>query len=158
MEHLFCPECGFKNELKNKFCPSCGSKLNTNTEELFNSSNDKEEDTSIENISITEDVYVGEEKNGVPHGKGKMVYANGDVYEGEWFDGKKNGQGISYYLLLGELFKSYEGTWKEDKKEGFGISYYYFPNTKEYEGNWKNDNKHGYGIFYETLNANFTDV
>jgi len=40
---------------------------------------------------IGEDKYTGTMKNGAPEGKGTMKYANGDSYEGEWKDGKKNG-------------------------------------------------------------------
>ncbi|MEC8578152.1 MAG: 2-isopropylmalate synthase, partial [Pseudomonadota bacterium] len=29
----------------------------------------------------------GQYQNGYRHGKGKMVYANGDIYEGLWEDG-----------------------------------------------------------------------
>jgi hypothetical protein len=28
------------------------------------------------------------------HGKGKMIYEDGSVYEGEWVDGMKQGKGI----------------------------------------------------------------
>ena len=40
-----------------------------------------------------EDVYEGERKEGVPHGRGTMLYADGDMYEGTWRDGKQHGQG-----------------------------------------------------------------
>lgn len=158
MEHIFCPECGFKNEIKNKFCPGCGSKLNVNTEELINLSNDKDNNTPIENKTIVKDVYSGEEKNGVPHGKGKMIYDNGDVYEGEWFDGKENGYGIryAYFEDEGELHKEYEGEWKDNKREGLGISYYEDGN-KEYEGSWKNDNINGHGILYSVYGYKYYD-
>jgi hypothetical protein len=35
------------------------------------------------------DRYQGEDLNGIPHGNGSMLYANGDFYRGEWVNGKK---------------------------------------------------------------------
>jgi len=52
-------------------------------------------------------------KNGI------MKYANGDVYEGEWKNGKKEGQGVMTYAN-GNV---YDGHWKNGKKEGEGIFY-----------------------------------
>ena len=40
--------------------------------------------------------YVGEFKNGQPHGFGICTYANGDRYRGEWTDGAFMGKGILY--------------------------------------------------------------
>ena len=36
-------------------------------------------------------VHDGYWKNGVPHGFGKVTYENGDTYEGEFIDGKREG-------------------------------------------------------------------
>lgn len=36
-------------------------------------------------------VYEGEFKNGKMHGIGCIKYSNGDVIEGSWIDGKKDG-------------------------------------------------------------------
>lgn len=30
---------------------------------------------------------------GKKHGKGRMVYLNGEIYDGEWADGQKHGRG-----------------------------------------------------------------
>lgn len=37
--------------------------------------------------------YVGEFRNGQPHGRGECTYANGDVYQGEWQNGAFGGFG-----------------------------------------------------------------
>ena len=37
--------------------------------------------------------YVGELKDGKPHGKGIYIWKNGTKYEGEWKDGERYGQG-----------------------------------------------------------------
>jgi uncharacterized Zn finger protein (UPF0148 family) len=78
MEHIFCPECGFKNEIKNKFCPGCGNKLSVNTEELVNLSNDKDDSTSIENKTTgKEEDFLFEEKYFFPRvAQGLKKYAD----------------------------------------------------------------------------------
>jgi MORN repeat len=39
-----------------------------------------------------------------PHGEGRMIYCNGDVYEGFWFFGKRSGYGVltkfSFFLIF----------------------------------------------------------
>ena len=42
-------------------------------------------------------VYEGDFTDGVRHGQGKMVYSDGNVYEGEWKRGRANGQGKMVY-------------------------------------------------------------
>jgi hypothetical protein len=48
---------------------------------------------------ILED-YIGSMKRiggaAVPHGKGKKIYPNGEIYEGEFYNGKRNGRGSFY--------------------------------------------------------------
>jgi hypothetical protein len=41
---------------------------------------------------VNGDVYEGEWKDGKQHGKGKMTWVIGRVYEGEWKDGKMAGK------------------------------------------------------------------
>ena len=54
-------------------------------------------------LLVKEGVYVGEIKNGKPHGKGILKYTN-SKYVGEFKDGKCNGQGIltSKFLYMKE--------------------------------------------------------
>ena len=37
--------------------------------------------------------YQGKVKNGVPHGKGKLEWTNGDKFKGEFVGGKRHGKG-----------------------------------------------------------------
>ena len=62
---------------------------------------------SVENLPKI-DFYVGEKKDGKKHGTGKMIYANGDTYE---------------------------GSWENDKYHGFGV---FKSKNKEEKGNWVN--------------------
>ena len=69
-------------------------------------------------------------------------YGNGDVYNGEWKNSKKNGKGIIVY----KSGNKYDGYWEEGKKSGKGI--YYFKNGDFFKGEWKNGKKNGKGVFY----------
>ena len=55
--------------------------------------------------------YVGELKNGKPHGKGTYIWKNGTKYEGEWKDGERYGQG-RFTFTDGS---KYEGEWEDGK-------------------------------------------
>ena len=92
-------------------------------------------------------IYLGEMKRSAfffsyKHGKGEEYFNNGDIYEGDFKDGKFEGKGI-YYFNNGDR---YEGDFKDGKFEGKGT--YYFKNGNRFEGNYKNDKKEGEGIMY----------
>jgi hypothetical protein len=64
-----------------------------------------------------EEGYVGERNaEGEMHGQGKMTFANGDVYEGQWQADKKHGQG-KMTLASGNV---YEGQWEAGKRHSQG--------------------------------------
>ena len=91
-------------------------------------------------------IYIGEMKNNLRNGKGKMRYSNDDkynryLYEGEWKDDLFDGYGIMYW----KNSDFYQGDWKKGLKEGKGI--YNFCNGDIYEGEFKNDKKEGKGIY-----------
>ena len=65
-------------------------------------------------VFVNGDLYEGETKNGKMHGKGIMRYAHGIFYEGEWKDGKRHGKGKMRFTN-GEFCK---GQWKNNKKHG----------------------------------------
>ena len=50
------------------------------------------------------------------HGLGRIIEADGSIYEGEWTDGLKNGSGV--YTFTDD--SRYEGQWKNDKQHGKG--------------------------------------
>jgi hypothetical protein len=61
------------------------------------------------------DVYTGEtNEEGNPHGHGKMEYANGEKYEGQWKDNKLHGKG-KYTYETGDVF---EGEYQGSRKHG----------------------------------------
>lgn len=82
---------------------------------------------------ITGTVYEGEWKDGKRNGQGKCTWASGSVYKGEWKDGKFNGQGKKTWAD-GTV---YEGEWKDDQSNGQGK--YTWADGTVYEGEWKDD-------------------
>ncbi|MCP4441457.1 MAG: peptidase C14 [Aureispira sp.] len=101
--------------------------------------------------------YEGNFVEGKRSGKGKFVYANGDVYDGNWVDGKPKGYGSRIY----KNGKIKSGEWnagrlvRADKprltreclvgncKDGHGKSV--DSGGNKYEGNFKNGMYDGYG-------------
>jgi hypothetical protein len=51
---------------------------------------------------------------------GKKTFPNGDIWEGEFKDGKLNGQGKKTFVYEGEVEKVYEGEFKEGELNGQG--------------------------------------
>jgi hypothetical protein len=64
-------------------------------------------------------------------GKGTMTFANDSKYIGEWIDGLPHGKGIMIYLTSGE---KYEGEWSAGAPSGYGI--YTCHSGHRYYGTW----------------------
>lgn len=82
------------------------------------------------------DVYVGEWKGGVRHGKGKMTYSDG-YYDGEWKNGVRDGYGVDSFA---NGFR-YEGQFSCDLWHGIGKEIY--PDGTYFEGEYKFGKKDG---------------
>jgi len=67
--------------------------------------------------SIGEDTYIGTFKDGLPDGKGKYIFKNGDVFIGNWLKGKKNGKG-KFEISINGKTSTINGYWKEDEYVG----------------------------------------
>lgn len=85
--------------------------------------------------TANEDEYVvsydGQRKNGVPHGRGTMVFSDGFKYTGEFYEGNFHGQGT----LTGPDGFKYVGSWQEGVPSGWG--YYEFADGTIIEGTWR---------------------
>lgn len=91
--------------------------------------------------------YMGELKNGVPHGKGAMAWVDNnkvfeEIYEGDFINGERSGYGI----FVDSYWEEYHGNWYNDYRNGHGVQKYY--NGDVYNGQWRNDQKHGKGVMY----------
>lgn len=56
--------------------------------------------------------------NNKPHGKGIYTWVNGEIYDGEWIQGFKNGFGIWKGLRCND---QYLGEWRDNKAWGYGV-------------------------------------
>lgn len=70
-----------------------------------------------------------------------MVYINGSIYEGRWESDRKNYEGRMQYKETGDV---YVGEFHEGKRSGNG-RYYQSSDHTIYEGEWTNDRKQGEG-------------
>jgi len=86
-------------------------------------------------------VYVGEKKDGQPHGQGTETWENGNKYVGEWGDGKKHGQGT----FTRSKGRKYEGEWKNGKRDGQGSAI--LKGGDKYVGGFKENKRHGKGTY-----------
>ena len=137
---------------------------------LFESEDDKNKAKTINYAN--DDQYLGEIKNGLRNGKGKMTYSNGNIYSGDWIDDvfhgkgtylKPNGQSISGdwengYLIRGQII-FFKGVMGEEKYIGevvysffgypvpHGMGAYFYMNGDKYVGEFVDYKREGKGTF-----------
>lgn len=85
------------------------------------------------------DVYFGQLKGTLPHGKGKYAWPDGIVYEGDWEEGKISGRG----KLMWSSGAKYEGDFSGGYLHGFGTLT--LPDGSVYAGAWRMNVRHGLG-------------
>jgi len=92
---------------------------------------------------------------GARSGAGKATFPNGDVYEGNYASGSRNGSGKYVYAGAtpeeeGEEppppVATYDGHWKNGQKNGVGTIKY--QDGSYYHGSWANGKRSGQGTFY----------
>ena len=98
---------------------------------------------------IEHGTYLGDLKEGHPHGYGQMKFDISDLgiatYQGTWYKGTPHGQG-ALTLLNGD---KYVGELNHGHREGRGTLYRH--NTEIFEGTWEADTLSGYGILTDSL-------
>src|SRR5690606_27847137 len=83
--------------------------------------------------------YYGEvNSSGVPHGWGKIDYSTGDIYEGDWVNGLREGSGREL-MANGDM---YIGQFKDNRRNGKGV----FSNGDTYDGEWEDGYLMGQGV------------
>lgn len=132
-------------------------------------------------LIIDDGRYVGECKDGLPHGKGTIYYAPNDeldrkYYEGEWFEGVKHGTGT----MIWNDGDKYEGNWKDGTRYGQGTFYwaedgdyviaqwidgekngeatYYYSDGRIMKGSYVNDERDGHWKCYKDGELRYTWV
>ena len=101
-------------------------------------------------LKLSDNIYIGESKDGKPNGKGVMRFCKKDKlnrksYDGEWKNGLCNGIGVMIYEN-----SVYKGEFKNGMRDGYGD--YSFKGYR-YNGNWKNDKRNGYGTLTYPLSC-----
>lgn len=92
------------------------------------------------------DKYEGNYQDGKRNGEGKYTWsapegAVGGKYTGGYKDGMRNGRGLQNYPDKAY----YTGEWEANKRHGRGT--YVYPNGDRYCGAWENDKKKGSGTY-----------
>lgn len=87
-------------------------------------------------------VYIGELTGLLRDGRGSLLYAGGDLYEGDFYYGELTGEG-SYYYKNGDV---YVGGFKNGVKSGSGC-YTWTSIGESYEGEYQNNLRHGNGVY-----------
>ena len=105
----------------------------------------KEKSTELYSQENPNGKYEGEKKDDIPHGKGKMFWANGDYYEGNWDNGKPKGYGKKLFTL--DNGDKYEGETIDGLPHGLGR--YSYVNGDIFEGEYENgtQKQNGYGLY-----------
>ena len=155
--YMYCMICKENRAGGDGLCVKCRFKMNTQNKDV---ANDLE-------ILLPEGRYVGKARNGIPNGKGELTYNEHDsrkYYRGDFKDGMRHGKGK--LVFRNEAY--YDGEWANDKYEGYGeeslpggnlLEGYYtagrltsgrviFGDGREYEGEWSNDMPNGTGKMY----------
>mmetsp|Transcript_10546 Transcript_10546/g.7881 ORF Transcript_10546/g.7881 Transcript_10546/m.7881 type:complete len:145 (+) Transcript_10546:34-468(+) len=101
----------------------------------------EEDDGAPKYMFITENGETKKTSRGYT-GKAQASYTNGDIYEGDFVDGIREGRGKYFYSSNGD---KYDGEWKQNMKHGIGKMTY--AKKGEYYGYWENGRRHGEGVF-----------
>jgi len=88
------------------------------------------------------EMYVGEWNQGKRHGKGIRTWKDGKLYIGEWENNKRTGNGLMKQVN-GDV---YIGGTQFGFQQGNGMMTY--SNGDKYIGDWNVGEKHGYGVMY----------
>ena len=113
-----------------------------NQEKIIRKAN-RRSSVKLRSFHLNKGHYHGQIYGGIKEGYGICYYKNGDKYEGNWKDNKKDGKGSFYYNEKEEVYK---GNFINDYPNGNGI--YYFKNGDRYEGLFKDGKKHGEGTIF----------
>ena len=92
------------------------------------------------------DRYEGEYRNGKFNGQGTYTWGDGRKYVGNWVNDVREGYGV-FTWAPGSQWEhdKYEGQFKDGKFNGQGT--YTWGDGRKYVGNWVNDSREGYGVF-----------
>ncbi|XP_026260002.1 radial spoke head 10 homolog B [Urocitellus parryii] len=102
--------------------------------------------------------YEGDWVYNIKKGWGIRCYKSGNIYEGQWEDNMRHGEGKMRWLTTNE---EYTGSWERGVQNGFGTHTWFlkripnsqYPLRNEYIGEFVNGCRHGHGKFYYASGA-----
>lgn len=94
-------------------------------------------------ITKTGNIFEGIWKQNQIDGICKIKYNNGDIYEGQFSNGKHNGVGVKFIVSSGER---YEGQWVNGQMTGYGRFYFACDSSKVYTGQFYCGDFNGNGV------------
>ena len=100
-------------------------------------------------------IYFGEyqaNEDLIPHGRGVLLYNNGDKYYGNFKNGKKDGIGVFFF----KNGSKYLGEWIKNKMDGYGI--YHYINGAIYEGYFKENKRNGPGLLITKTGTKYQTI
>ena len=111
--------------------------------EIVNTSDGVKIIQSVQEYDMEDYIYTGviDSVSKVPYGFGSAYYTNGDIYEGEFKNGYRHGQG----KFIGSNGEIYIGEFFDDEYSGNGD--FTDVDGSKYVGEFKNDDFNGYGTF-----------
>ncbi len=99
-------------------------------------------------------IYEGTIQNGLRHGLGILGYPTGELYVGNFYEGKENGFG-SLYDMTGKLV--YQGDFENGKMSGKGS--FFYSNGDYYEGEVRESGmRHGSGLYVQVGENNVNSI
>ena len=98
-------------------------------------------------------VYTGYLNNGIFDRYGKVIYDNGNTYEGGFNNGLQQGMGTYTWASSGN---SYYGEWDCGNIHGLGT--YTWKNGASYRGMWEYDERHGEGVYRTADGKRYKEV
>lgn len=90
--------------------------------------------------------YSGDLNNGIPQGKGTLLFDDGSIYEGDFLGGKFHGKGVA---IRNNGTIRYDGEWRNGRFNGEGVYNYSKGDTQkrlQYKGGFVNGMRVGKGV------------
>ncbi|TYZ69179.1 hypothetical protein PybrP1_006161 [[Pythium] brassicae (nom. inval.)] len=98
-------------------------------------------------------VFSGDLVDGIRHGAGVLVFANGDRYEGAFAHGFRDGHGVFTSERGNRVF---EGQWRRSEKHGVGRERW-LASGDRYDGEYERDVFHGRGVLTRGVSGSTYD-
>ena len=134
------------NKPSSKFLPN--KKIKFSQKKLSFIPENRTQYSEIKRINFNNnDWYEGKIEGNVFTGEGKYYMSEEKLLFTGWFkNGEFDGKGLITDMITNR--EVYNGNWKEGKKHGEGI--YRYSETEVYQGEWMYNQKHGYGSYTST--------